>query len=543
VLLEYIPADTPYAIAGLQPIPAEIADHLWVQAEASSAVWPEILDNLRSDLASRDIEPAPSMLKLLDALEAEFKGKTVRESVAHLGLPEIGVGAVYGIGPLPVARMPLADPAKLEAFIERLQASAGFELSRQQLEGATYWTLPASADHPPLMPLLAIMDGQLVISLHTVDNNQPLLRQLLGLDKPQQSQTGGGELARRGGELGFLPYAVGYVDSLKLLDQLSGGGHPSTAAIWQALEQPAPELDATCRAELQGIAQRFPGVSLGMTRFDADGNAMRSIFHIDPEITTELLKLRSPMPGGDVAEDDAIASFGMALSLQALPGVVSRLAARVTNAPFACKELQGLNELAGEAGKGINNPAVFAAAPVINGFYASIDGFALGADGETPEGEGTLLLGSDNPESLIGMAKGFVPQLAELDVPTDGTPVALPSLPGTPPGMPPLKLALGDHLLGFATGGSADKLSQRLRRDPAYQPLIAGQVRPKLYEIIADTMERSVADQPEGSPERDMLLRQVRMMRETYAKAFIQSVFLIELTERGVEMHQDVKQR
>lgn len=540
-LLDYIPADTPYVLAGLQPVPEAVAEAMWAQAEASVAVWPQLLTGMRSDLAREGSEGAEATLKLLDALEAEFRGKSLPDVIDHLGLPRTGVGAVYGIGPLPVARIALTDATRIEGLIERLQAAGGFELERRELGAARYWTLPADAMAPPLRPLLALIDNQLVISLHPAEGSDALLRQLLGLDKPAQSQADSGDLAQRATELGFLPYAVGFVDSLRLFDQLTDPDHPSTTVLRAALKAPLPELDATCRSELRAMAARFPGLSIGLTRFDADGNTVRSIFHTDADIAAELLKLRAPMPGGDFAQDEALLSLGMALSLKELPGVVSRLAARVTEAPYACAELAPLNAAAAEAGKGINNPAVFAAAPVLNGLRLSIDRLSLPQGPLAPDASGSLLIGSDNPASLIGLARSFVPELASLQVPADGTPVPLPALPNAPPDLPAIEVAMSGDVLGLATADSAASLGQRLRRDAGYQPLFAGQVRPALYELIADFMEFS-ANGLAGS-EREQMLLQARLMRETYARTFTQSVFSVEFSERGVEMVQAMQTR
>ncbi|MCK7595036.1 hypothetical protein [Pseudomarimonas salicorniae] len=541
-MLEFIPADTPYALAALQPVPDEVADAMWAQAESSMAMWPQMAGELREKLAESADPGDASMLKLLDALEAEFKGKTLRESAGHIGLPSAGFGAIYGIGPLPVMRVRLADPAKLEALIGRIQASAGLDLAQKQLGEARYWTLPDSPEAPPALPLLAVIGDQMVLTVHPLAGGEALLRQLLGLDKPALSQAAEGELVRRAGELGFLPYAVGYVDNLQLLRQLTDADQSPNAALWQAMQKPVPQLDETCRLEFEGLARTLPGASFGISRLDATGNAMRSVFHLSPEISTELLKLRAPMPGGDPSGDEAIASFGLALSLQALPGVVSRLAARVTDAPYACADLQSLNSMAAEAGKQINNPAVFAAAPMVYGLMASLDRFEIASGDAAPAVEGTLVLGSDNPASLIGMAKGFVPQLAQLEVPADGTPVKLPEIPGSPPGTPELMVAQSERLLGFATAPMADRLKDRLVLDPDYQPLLAAQVRPRLYELIADAMEQAMAAMPEGREKEQMQL-QVRLMRESYAKGFSQSTFTLEFTERGVEMVQTMETR
>ena len=541
-LLEYVPADSAYVLAPLQALPEALSDTLIGQAEASLAVWPEVLQNLRQELADKDDAESAELLQLLDLLEAEFHGKSLTESITHLGLSRSGLAAIYAIDLVPVVLIHLDDAARFGAFLDRLQAGSPVRLQRGELEGQTTWTLPADVlGEAPLQPLLAVVDGYLVATVVPVADGLALSRQMLGLDKPARSLADSGELARRAAELGFLPFAVGYLDSAKLLAQSSQPKGDAAIGFLAALKIEPPELDAVCQAEITAMAAQAPGMSLGFTQLDADGQSMRGILHLSSEISSELMKLRAPMPGGPELGADALLSFGLAMSVKQLPGVASRLAGRVSSAPYACGQLLPLNKVAADIAKGLNDPMLSGFSAMAFGLQIVIDDFGLGAKGDAPTGSGMFLLGSDNPQSLVGLAKGFVPQLAQLDVPEDGSAVALPAMPDTPPGVPELFVARSDKVLAISAGQpSAALLSQRLSLDPTWQPTLSSRVSGRFYEVLGAALDSAAAELPDSSEKRQ-LITQARMLREVHAKLFEQASFSLDLTERGIEFQQSTQ--
>lgn len=539
-LLEFIPAESAYVAAPLQALPEDLARSLLAQAEPILAALPSLLSDWRTALdESADQDAAQQMRGVLDALEAEFKGKSLEQSIAHVGMAPNGLVALYAIDLVPVARVRLDSAQRMREFFERMQTAAGSPLQRSEFEGHSLWTLPAEQlAEAPLKPLIALVDQDLVISMVPVADAGPLTRRMLGLDKPANSLAASGELARRATELGFLPYIVGYLDNARLLSQASKPSGETARGFLEALKQSPPELAEICHTELAQVAGNFPGASFGYTRLDGDGNVARMVWHVEETIAGELLKLRAAMPGGPEVGEDALFAFGVALSLKELPGVVGRLAARISAAPYACKELAFLNQAATDAGKGINNPAVFAAGPMAFGLQLVIDDFSLSADGQTPNGSGMLLLGSDNPQSLIGMAKGFVPQLAQLQVPTDGKAVALPTMPGSPPGLPPTFIAQSEKVLAISIGEPEEaRLAKRLRLDPAWQPVISSSASGRVYEVIGRAIETAIADMPDNAEKRE-LSAQARIMIETQSRLFSRSDFVLEFSQRGIELEQ-----
>lgn len=539
-LLEFIPADSAYVAAPLQALPEDLARSLLSQAEPMLAALPSLLSDWRAALdEAEDQASAQQMRDLLDALEAEFEGKTLEQAIAHVGGAANGLVAIYAIDLVPVARLRLDSAQRMREFIERMQVAAGSPLQHSEFEGHSVWSLPAEQlDGAPLKPLIALVDGDLVASIVPAADAGPLTRRMLGLDKPAESLAGSGELARRGSEMGFLPYIVGYLDHARLLSQISQPSGETARGFLSALEITPPELSAQCQSELAQIAANFPGASFGYTRLDSEGNTASAVLHIERAIAGELLKLRAAMPGGPQAVQDALFTFGVALSLKELPGVVTRLAGRITTEPYVCPELAGLNQAAAEAGKGINNPAVFAAGPVAYGLHLLVDDFSLDGDTLSPGGRGMLLIGSDNPQSLLGMAKAFVPQLAQFEVPADGKAVRLPQLPGAPPELPPTYVALSDKVLALSVGEPPEALlAGRLKLDPAWQPTLSSSANGRLYEVIGKAIEAGIADMPDNAEKRQ-LATQARIMVDTQSKLFKRTDFSLRFSERGIEMEQ-----
>lgn len=541
-LLSYVPADAAYVVAPLQTMPPQMVADLLKQAEPALKVWASMVADMRKALTEQDNQGSRQLLVLFDVLGDEFRGKSMVEGVEHTGVGRSGLSAIYAIDLVPVMRVKLDDSAKMVALIERVNDEGGLELERRNFAGNPLWRLSAlELDGAALRPVVAIAEDYLVITVVPADTSDEVMRSMIGLDKPALSLAQSGELATRAASLGLLPYSVGYIDTGKLLTKLTRADGPVAPAFLAALGQSKPSLDPTCLGEIDGLAKRFPGMSFGYSKLDAKGSIVRMLFEFDAETSAELIKLRAPMPGGPMPGDTAIFDFGFAVSLKELPGVVERLTGRVTKEPFACTELAPLNAMTDEVVKAFKNPAVFAAAPMVSGLRVVLDDLSFGPDGSTPSGSGTILLGSDNPQSLIGMVKGVVPLLGELQIPTDGSAVLLPEMPGLPGAMPPMKLAQTDKMLGIAIGDIDDaQLKSRLTLDPSYQPAIRYGFSGRMFTVLADGLDQVANTMLEGE-EQSKMLAQGKLMRDIYPGLFDHSEVVMEFTERGVEIRQDTR--
>ena len=558
-LLSYVPADSAFVFAMPEPLPEDVIQSYLTLSEQFVGLYGQMLQPLLDQLQQSDKPEDARIRAVVEALQEEFADKSLRQSIEDLGLSLRGRSAIYAIGLVPVLRIELNDPNRFAAFVARMESAAGAPLPRAKIDQVKYWKL--QAPDTPLMLVGALIDGQLVISLAPGNADPLALRGVLGLDRPAQSLADTGGLRALNKEFALMPFASGYFDNRRLLAQLSGDSTPLEQAFLKAMDIEKPSLDPLCQSELEGIANAWPRVVFGYTRYDVRANNMLMVIETRKDIAESLMKLRAPLPAAGAASEQALINVGMALRLSAVPGVVDGFANQVAQSPFQCDQLTALNQAFSEARKGINNPGLYGVAPLFNAFHLLVDKLDLSALSQVngqPDGAVRLAIGSDNPASLIGMAKSFVPGMATLQIPNDGSPVALPALPGMPAELQP-QLARNDKVLALSShAAGAAELADLLVVDEQRQPLLLIGLRSEVYAQFADAMERSLRASMELDPELDesaqqsaaaaraeqrrqaeaMLDMQMKLMREIYPKMFARTETRIEFTARGIEWHQ-----
>jgi hypothetical protein len=534
--LAFVPADTPFVFANLEAMPQATVEAFLQQSDPALQIWRSQFDLLDARLGADDANARG--VNWLRAIGAEFKGKTLQQSIASLGLDLRGHTAFYGIGLVPVARLTLADPDAFRGFIARLEAGAGEKIPTGKVDDVDYWQL--SDGDAPLRGVLALQGRHAVITVAPVGDDAAL-RALLGIDRPQASMRDGAVLAALNRKYGYSPFASGYVDSARLLALFSAPVTPVEAAFLRALEiEQKPVLEPVCQTELVAIAAAMPRLTIGYTTLEPKSSVSVSHLELRRDIAQDLMSLRAPMPGLGATEG-AMMNFGLSLKLAQVPTLVNKWAGAVAAAPWKCPSLAPLNETFAEGRTQASNPALFAAAPVFQGLHAILTRFEMAGPASVPQVGGKLLIGSPNPAALIGMARSLSPELAQLQLAPDGEIRPVPALSGMPPDLV-AHAAMTDTLLGLAVGkGEEATLKQAMTVDPAQQPLLvvgytgaaftrfAEQMQPSL-QAIADPAERAETEQS------------MQMMRDMYA--LIDRVDVrVEFDADGVAIHQSATMR
>ena len=139
--LAFAPADTPYVLANLDTLDADTRAALLTQADAQ---LPSQLAQLNAT-ADRFAEKDPDGARLLHALTAEFKGKTIETFAHDAGINLGGYHALYGIGLAPVARIELSDHKAFDRFVDRLETAYGTQLDVLREGAWDYLPKPFSA--------------------------------------------------------------------------------------------------------------------------------------------------------------------------------------------------------------------------------------------------------------------------------------------------------------------------------------------------------------------------------------------------------------
>lgn len=549
--LAFVPADTPYVLAIAEPLPAEIIAQYQAQYGLMRDLYVQQLQDVRDLVAGNDSMPA-EIDAVLEAVMAELQSADPDQPLASLGIEMTARSAIYGIGLLPVLRMEVADPARLEAFIGRIEARMAAPIPRGQVNGQAYWLL--GPEDAPVRGVMALADGHLVLSLLPIEADEDVVRTVLGLAPPSRSLAASGELRELGQRLGLRPELVGYVHTQRMIDALTGPASAVDRAFLDLFEASKPALEGSCRDEYAQIAGAWPRIAVGYTRLDARHQDARVVVESRADIAQELMKLRAPMPGLSSAQD-SLMSFGMAFRIANLPQVANALTANAARQPWTCPSLDGLNAAVAQAREQMTSPALFMAAPVFRGVHVALtrmdpDSLSFGADGNpfadgSPDFGAVVVVGTDNPASLLAMAQSALPAGARLPLQTDGVARPLPPLPGAPFEMP-VHVAMNEQTIALSIGaGEQDLLADALRSDPAVQPLMSASVDARFYQLFADAMvgmlEQASADgtdtaAPAGGQDTERLIRDMKAMRDVYARLFKRVDMRLELTERGIEL-------
>lgn len=464
--LAFVPADTPYVVANLDIMDDSTRKALLAEADAQLPSQLAQIDAAADRLAEKD----PDSARLLRALRAEFNGKTVEGFAKSTGLDLKGYSAFYGLGLAPVMRFQLSDPAAFEAFIGRLETAYGKKLA-VATEGKQTFRKYVSAESGTEL-ILATVDKQGVAALLPANPPQALLREALGLDRPQKSMQDDGRLADLAKAKGYKKWLVGELDLTRALPLALGGKDALAESVRKAHaeaesaktgEPVANQLQTSpaCSTEAARIAARMPSISFGYTKLDAKHQDARIDIALADDISKAFSELKVDLPGLGSA-GTAPFDLSLALPVSNLRTFWLAQADAVAAKPFTCPALTDLNEGFAKLGPAMQKAAIPPFGDLL-GVRIALDTLTPNPNSSLPTFSGRLVLATSNPSGLLAMGQMMVPALAQLKPTNDGKPVALPPQMAGMLGQPAW-VAMGDKALALGVGAGEDaKLADTLK--------------------------------------------------------------------------------
>ncbi len=420
-LLAFVPADTPYVIANLEPTPADIVDAWLVRLQPLLEQAQLHLDAFQEDLQAAPSEIDPSFAALASAILAELDGKLNRAGLESLGISLESVNAIYGHGLFPVARIGLRDPLALRDTIARIEASSGMPIPEHQSGGRSYWKIENR--NGGIAAFVSILDDHVAFGVAPLAAEMEFLPEFLGERMPDESLAGSGALLQLNRAKGFTPWGSGYLDVAGAVEELLV---PSsrTAAWLNALGDYRPgDVPQACAAEARLMAGFTPRMVAGVTEMTADTVGMRYQLEIEPSLAGELADLVA-----DVPPASRNPAYALTLSLGIRVGALREFLLEKFNAmaasPFQCPQLAHLNQQIMQAATSLNQPmppfignlkGLRAALSELDA--AKIDPMAM---------RGLMSLEVVSPQMVIGMASMMIPGFEELDIQPGNDPVRLP---------------------------------------------------------------------------------------------------------------------
>lgn len=443
--LAFAPATTPYVFANLKPLPKSVSESWFAQLAPLNDAYGQWLAELRADPNA-----GPGDLRALLPLLELLEGRLSYAGLEAMGFRHDGLVAFYGVDLVPVLRMELGSTQKFRALVADFEQRRGAALETGKVEGQEYWRL--SGKHSGAHGLiLAIIGDHLVVTLDMGAQGPPLAR-LLGLQRPPSTLLDSGELASINEDHGLMPYGTFLLDTRRLAGALSGGeipamGSPSTA----------------CQSELADLAGAMPQILGGYEKIDAKSARMKGVAVLRDDLATALQAIPAPVPGLG-GNDLSRFEMGLGMHLDKLADFLQARSAALASAPYRCEWLASLN--AGGSAQQLG--PLYMAAGFVTGVRMTLSDVRWA--GETPESvSGALVVSSPNPAGLVGMAQGFLPQLASMQLRPGGEPQRLDLGPmaALVPGQSAPYIAMSDQGLGLAVGDDAPRqLQARLAATP-----------------------------------------------------------------------------
>lgn len=453
--LKYIPAQSPYVLTSLKPMPAELIEPFLAGNE-------ELSERMIAGMAqqiSDEFGAAEPLERLFVALLEEMSGVTTIEQMEEKGFSSRAHLAFYGIGWLPAMRLTLGDAEKISALLDRLDERAGLNPQSRTL-GKTTFRQYNSDDEAGVKVAVAVHEGQLILGGAPGEAFEEYIGYLFGETSIGRSMAESTRLEDLQAKHGLSPYSLGYIDLVELTRGLvtAAPQDPISAAIIGALDyQVEPGLSEVCEQEIIGLAESAPQVALGYTEVTPELVAGKLVLETDQDFAQELAEIVAPIPGLDAQTlEGSLFALGLGINLKNAFDFVNLQASRINSEPFECESFNDLNELARDL------PSSLAMIPPVvsglQGLFVSLTEMDLGA--ESFKGYG--LVSSDDPSGLWGLLRSFAPQLAEVNLQADGEPVGLPTLEEFPEAVDP-HLIMNHHTLGFSIGlGLEQKLKESL---------------------------------------------------------------------------------
>jgi hypothetical protein len=428
-LLAYVPEDSPYLMGNLEPIPEAVLDRyldrmqpMLDEAQRQLSASREALETGRDDGAEAGSEDPAMSLHL--ALLRELDGKLNRPGLESLGLDLRAHQVLYGMGAFPVVRIGLSDASLFRATVERVLAEAGITAPELDYEGRGYWRL--GADWEPdssAAAYVAVLDDHLAIGLLPVRNEERMLPAFLGLEMPAASDARE-RLAELNAANDYAPYGSGIIDLHRLADEfLRPDSTLAAMLVDDEGEQYAP-FSAECAAEIHGIIDNTPRMTIGVTELTADAVAYQYRLETPESLAGQLMELVPAMPAAGAASRRML-EFAFGMRFGPVRDFLREKALAITAEPYRCEHLQELNQQAEAALERLEQPMP----PFLNNFRGvriAVDDLALGGNSMPESARGHLAVHVEQPQMFVGMAQMFLPDLSELEMMPGDPPLRLP---------------------------------------------------------------------------------------------------------------------
>lgn len=532
-LLKYVPAETPYVFAMLEPVPDDIADKFEPKLELMLAAYRDLLQTIVELGVAEASESGESdgLPEEAAGVVNELSGLLSVEGLRSAGIDRESTMVFYGSGLLPVLRMSVTDGDLLEAKIARIEEEAKDSMSNATIAGQPYRF--AGGDEAQIV--IAIIENEFVLSIVPTDLSEDLLKAVLGLTLPARNIADSGELQIIMADNGFVQHSVGLIDVERIVATFLDDQTGVNAELLSLMEYDSSDLDEVCKAEIRTMSGIVPRIITGYTEMSVKQFTSNTIMEVRSDIAEGLATLPAPVPGLG-GKHGGLLAFGMSINLLAARDFYAARLDAMEAEPYECDLFADLQAGVAQGREALNQPIP----PIVYGFKGflaiveSIEGMDLANNQPPTSADARFLIAADNASGLLAMGAMFSPEIAALNIEPDGEPVRFesPQLDGI---VDAAYVAMTDEALAISIGqGTEARLASMLAapiNDP--HPFVSMEMdAARYYDFIAQTMVLEEDDEDETPPE---LKAAIAELMTVIGDMFSRMTFQVEFTERGIE--------
>jgi hypothetical protein len=503
-LLSYVPADTPYVLANLDPVPEEVLDTFLARLQPVLDTMQSQLTSSRDALESQQTRSDDPGTRFAHALLMEFDGKLSRPGLESMGFDLRSKRVLYGIGAFPVIRLGLSDSQALRSTVLRVMDNAQITAPEQEFQGVSFWRLSDESHTGVSAGLyISIFDDHLAITLFPTTAETELLPAFLGLELPAGSDAQA-RLEKLNNTHGYTGYGSGILDVRKFADQFMSPDTVAGRAMAGSGEFDPATISQECVAEIHEIINNTPRMTVGVKELSESAFAVQYRLETPATLAGQLMGLVSEIPAADTLSDRILElAFGMRFG--PVRDFLLEKATAIVDDPYQCEHLGELNDSAAQALEQLNQPMP----PFLNnfrGFRVSLSEIAMNQDSIPENARGYIAVHVEQPQMFVGMAQMFLPDLSALPISPGEPPVRLPETLIPVPGLVAFA-AMSDDAIGLALGeGEEIGLSAFLDRkagpegmflSASYDMAAYLDYSGKLDDYYQGTYDREDGDHPE----------------------------------------------
>ncbi|WOT05799.1 hypothetical protein [Shewanella youngdeokensis] len=431
-VMDYIPADTPLFYGQLQPFPIKPYINSLSDAYKQSAV------NSQRQAEETDEPLVQFIISLTDAYLAAMKdGDTFTQT---FGLADNIRSYFYTLGVMPVFKLEVANADAIWALLDKAEADSNFTHVASQYEGVNYRSYPLmdASEDEQINLVLAVHEGILTLTLTSSFSDPALLATALAITPVEESLVDAKIIDDIISQHGFTDDGISYINHQEIVTALTSTDGNQLARQLSKLfamaeQDPFAELRSpTCQQELSAIAANWPRTVAGYDHVDISNAASSLSYRVVFESKNHVMldayqQLRGFIPSYVQDIDNSVFNFGLGIDVAQMAPALQTVWDDMLTPEYQCGPLQVIQQQIGS-----QNPLMLgmltSMAQGVKGVGVSVIDYEINDDIDAPEIkslDALFSLSADDPAMLFNMLKPLIPELASIQLPTDGTAVVL----------------------------------------------------------------------------------------------------------------------